>query len=99
MGKYTLNIYDEKTGEKAKTLTRSFMPTGLFLKYQKLSEDLVANKIESNSDLFKALEPLILDTFDELTSEDYASRVDVGEVFAVYKTVLKKALDASEKNA
>ena len=91
MAKFELSIYDEKTGEVAKTLKRDFMPTGLYIRFLKLSEKLVGSELKTDVELFELLKDLMCETFSELTEEEYYKNTDVQEVLKVWSAILSKS--------
>lgn len=91
MAKFELSVYDAKTGDVEKVCKRNFMPVSLYIRFQQLSEKVVANKIGSDSDLFNALKPLFLETFPELTEDDYTSGTDVAEVLVMFRDIIDKS--------
>lgn len=91
MAKFELSVYNVKTEEKEKVCQRNLMPVSLYIKYQKLSEKLEGNKIKSDAELFAELKDIFLETFPELTAEEYMNQTDVGEVLATYGTIIGKA--------
>ena len=100
MAKFELSIYDTKTGEVEKTYQRNFMPVSLFIKFQKFSEEVTGNKVESDEAFYKKLKNLFVEMFPELTEAEYSNKTDAAEVIALFNTVLKKSttLEDSSKN-
>lgn len=91
MAKFELSIYNTKTGEVEKTYQRNFMPVSLFIKFQKFSEEVTANKIESDEIFYKKLKNLFTELFPDLTDSEYQNQTDAAEVIALFNFVLKKS--------
>lgn len=91
MAKFELPIYDEKSGKQIKLCKRDFMSVSLFLKYQKLNEELLSNKITDDKQFLDAVKELFLDTFTEMTEQEYLNGTDVGQVIYVFNSVVQKA--------
>ena len=79
MAKFELPIYDEKTGEIAKTYKRDFMPTGLYIRFLKLSEKLVGSELKTDAELFELLKDLMCETFSEMTEDEYIVEHEIDE--------------------
>ena len=92
MGKIELNIYNNETGELQKTYQRQFIPVKLFLRFQKIAEKIIADKIENNEAVYKSLEPLFLEAFPSLTSAEYYGNVDVAEVLRVFNHIVTESI-------
>lgn len=100
MAKFELPVYDMKTETVTKTLQRNLIPVDLFIRYQAVSEKLVAEKINSDAELFLALKEIFLETFSELTEEEYMHSLEVSDVLTMYKNIISKsATFDSGKNA
>jgi hypothetical protein len=99
MAKFELKIYDEKTGKVAKTLQRGFMPVSLYVRYQKLSEKVINEKLKSDEDLFFALKDLFCETFNDLTEDEYLNATDVSNVLSVWREVLEKSTQLESGNS
>jgi len=91
MAKFELPIYDAITGEVVKTHKRNFMPVNLYIRFQALAEKIGAEKMKSDKDMFDALEGLFLETFPEMTSEEYRNQTDIAEVLIMFKDILDKS--------
>lgn len=96
MAKFELSIYDTETGEIAKKHKRGFMPVNLYIRFQKLAEKLAAEKIKSDEEMFKALQPLFLETFPAMTEEEYQNQVDLAEVLRMFAAILNKSTEFAE---
>lgn len=99
MAKFELPIRDVKTGEINTTIQRGFIPVGLFIKYQKFSEELIKANVQSDYEYFEKVEELVLETFPELTHEDYYERLDVADVLGIFKDIVTKATMISTGNS
>lgn len=99
MAKLELPVYDMSTGEKVKTLQRNVMPVGLYIRFQELSEKLQTNEITKDRDMFEALRDLLLETFPELTAEEYMNGVDVADALVIFRDILNKATKISAGNS
>lgn len=99
MAKFELKIYDTETGEVAKTYQRGFMPVALYVRFQKLSEKVIDEKLKSDEDLFIALKDLFIETFSELTEDEYMNATDVSNVLSVWRAVLEKSTQIESGNS
>ena len=91
MAKFELPIYNAETGEIAKTYKRDFMPTGLYIRFLKFSEKLVDAKLKTDAELFLSLKDLMLETFSELTEDEYFNNTDAQSVLKVWSAILSKS--------
>lgn len=91
MAKFELPIYNAETGEVEKIYKRDFMPVALYVRFQKLSEKVMADKVKSDEEMFITLKDLFVETFPELTEEEYQNNTDVSEVLKVWRAVLEKS--------
>lgn len=91
MAKFELPIYDATTGEVIKTHKRNFMPVNLYIRYQAFAEKLGADKVKSDKDMFFAMKELFLETFPELTEEEYLNQTDIAEVLVMLRDILEKS--------
>lgn len=100
MAKYEIKVYDPATGEVEKILQKNFMPSSLFIKYQKFVEN-VDEKKDDDTKFFSDLNELIVETFPELTAEECEEKTDVAEKYALLQRILTKAmiLKDESKNA
>lgn len=95
--KYSLNLYG-KDSEIEKTVGTNFVPTGLFIKALKTSEEI---KKEGKNELeaFGIVTSVILSLFPDLTEEELLEKCDIGDVINVFKQVLSRANEiAKPKN-
>lgn len=102
MAKFELPIYDAKTGEVVKTHKRGFMPVGLYIRFQQLAEKVGEEKFKSDKDMFEALQELFLETFPEMTSDEYLNQTDIAEVLRLFAKIINKSAEFAEgdsKNA
>lgn len=93
MAKFELSIYDAMTGEVAKVHKRNFMPVNLYIRFQKLAEKIGADKVKSDEEMFRALQDLFLETFPELTKEEYQNQTDIAEVLKMWAAILQKSTE------
>lgn len=96
MAKFELPIYDATTGEIVKTYQRNFMPVNLYIRFQKLAEKTGSDKVKSDEELFKALQELFLETFPELTKEEYLNQTDIAVVLQIWARILNKSTEIAE---
>ena len=99
MAKFELPIYKEKSGKVEKTYKRDFISVSLFLKYQKINEELLANKMLSDEEFLNALKELFLETFPDLTEEEYLNGTDVGQVIFLCNSIIRKATKFQSGNS
>ena len=99
MAKFELSVYDMRTEKVAKTLQRNKIPVNLYIRFQELSESLTKQKITKDADMFAALRDLFVETFPELTSDEYMNCVDVGEVLRMFRDIIAKASQVSAGNS
>ena len=90
MAKFELPIYDA-SGKVEKTHKRDFISVSLFLKYQKLNEELLSNKMTDDKEFLNAIKELFLETFVELTESEYDKQTDVAQVIYLFNTIVAKA--------
>lgn len=95
--RYSLNVYG-KESEIIKTVETNFVPTGLFIKALKMSEDIKkkgSNELES----FDIITGIVLDLFPNLTEEELMESCDIGDVINIFKAVILRANEiAKSKN-
>ena len=96
MAKFELPIYDATSGEVVKTHQRNFMPVNLYIRFQKLAEKLGSDKVKSDQEMFNLLEELFIETFPNLTKEEYQNQTDIAEVLLIWKAVLEKSTQIAE---
>jgi len=101
MAKFELPIYDVKTGEVVKTYQRNFMPVSLYIRFQKLSEKIVkdSEKMKSDEELFMLIKDLFLETFSELTEEEYMNNTDVAGVLKTWHEIMSKSATIESKSS
>ena len=87
--KYSLNVYG-KDSEILKTVGSEFVPTGLFIRALKMSEQMKEEK-KSELESFDMIVKIILDLFPELTEEELMTGCDIGDVIAVFKQIIARA--------
>lgn len=99
MAKFELSVYDMKTEKVVKTLQRNKIPVNLYIRFQELSESLTKQKITKDAEMFAALKDLFVETFPELTADEYMNGVDVGEVLRMFRDIIAKASQVSAGNS
>lgn len=99
MAKFELSIYDMTTEDVVKVYKRNLMPVSLYIKFQELSEKIIANKVESDAEMFYALQDLFLEVFPEMTKEEYLNQTDTAEVLNMYRTIIDKSTQISSGNS
>lgn len=87
--KYSLNVYG-KDSEIMKTVGTNFVPTGLFIRALKMSEQM---KEEGKSELesFNLIVGIVLDLFPELTEDELMNNCDIGDVISIFKQIIIRA--------
>lgn len=95
MSKFELSVYNAETGDVEKILKRNFMPVTLYIKFQKLAEKAAEQKIESDEEIFFAIKELFLETFRDLTEDEYLNQTDTSEVLTMFDRILKKSTEIS----
>lgn len=102
MAKFELPIYNFETEKVEKTYKKNFMPVSLYIRFQKFSEEVVANKVKSDEEMFLMLKDLFLETFPELTEDEYLNKTDIGQILLMFRDILDKSTKFDEgdsKNA
>ena len=99
MAKFELSVYDMATEKVVKTLQRNKIPVNLYIRFQELSESLTKQKITKDAEMFAALKELFVETFTELTADEYMNCVDVGEVLRMFRDIIAKASQVSAGNS
>lgn len=99
MAKFELSVYDNQTGEIAKTVKRDFMPVGLYIRFQQLSEKLIKDEIKSDVDMFNSLKDLFLETFSDLTEKEYLECLDIAQVLVMFRDIIEKSTQLSSGNS
>lgn len=99
MAKFELSVYDMTTEKVIKTLQRNKIPVNLYIRFQELSESLTKQKITKDAEMFAALKDLFVETFPELTADEYMNGVDVGEVLRMFRDIIAKASQVSAGNS
>lgn len=94
--KYSLNIYGEDS-EILKTVGTNFVPTGLFIKALKMSEDMKKAK-KTELEMFDLVTEVVLSLFPDLSEDELLSKCDVGDVISIFKQVLSRANEITSKN-
>lgn len=87
--KYSLNVYGEDS-EIMKTVGTNFVPTGLFIRALKMSEDIKKEK-KNELESFDIITGIVLELFPELTEEELMKNCDIGDVISVFKQVIARA--------
>lgn len=87
--KYSLNVYGADS-EILKTVGTNFVPTGLFIKALKMSEDM---KKEGKTELeaFNLITEIVLTLIPDLTEEELMNNCDIGDVISIFKQVISRA--------
>lgn len=87
--KYSLNVYGQDS-EIMKTVGTNFVPTGLFIRALKMSEQM---KEEGKSELesFNLIVGIVLDLFPELTEDELMNNCDIGDVISIFKQIIIRA--------
>lgn len=96
--KYALKIYDMKNQKVIKTVGRDVISVSLYMKYQEMAESVQAEKVKSDIDLFKKIKDLFLETFTDLTEDEYFNNTDPAEVLSVWNNILSKGVLINTKN-
>lgn len=94
--KYSLNIYGEDS-EILRTVGTNFVPTGLFIKALKMSEDMKKAK-KTELEMFDLVTEVVLSLFPDLSEDELLSKCDVGDVISIFKQVLSRANEITSKN-
>ena len=95
--KYSLNVYGEDS-EILKVVGTNFVPTGLFIRALKMSEQMKEEK-KSELEAFNLITGIVLDLFPELTEDELMNKCDIGDVISVFKQIIKRANEiTSSKN-
>ena len=94
--KYSLNIYGEDS-EILRTVGTNFVPTGLFIKALKMSEDMKKAK-KTELEMFDLVTEVVLSLFPDLTEDELLTKCDVGDVISIFKQVLSRANEITSKN-
>lgn len=99
MAKFELPIYDLKSGKIEKTYKRDFISVSLFLKYQKLNEELLHDKVTDDDVFLKRIKDLFLETFSDLSEVEFENQTDVGQVIMLFNSVVAKATKFESGNS
>lgn len=94
--KYQLNVYGRES-EIVKTVGTDFVPTGLFVRALRMSED-IGKEGKSEMESFDIIVEIVLDLFPELTREELMESCDIGDVISVFKQVIVRANEINSKN-
>lgn len=87
--KYSLNVYGEDS-EIMKTVGTNFVPTGLFIRALKMSEEM-KEKGKSELESFNLIVGIVLDLFPELTEDELMNNCDIGDVISIFKQIIIRA--------
>lgn len=87
--KYSLNVYGTDS-EILKVVGTNFVPTGLFIKALKMSEDM-RNEGKTELEAFNLITEIVLALFPELTEEELMNNCDIGDVISTFKQVIARA--------
>lgn len=87
--KYSLNVYGEDS-EILKTVGTNFVPTGLFIRALKMSEEM-KEKGKSELESFNLIVGIVLDLFPELTEDEIMNSCDIGDVISIFKQIIVRA--------
>ena len=99
MAKFELPIYDVKSEKIVTTHKRNFMPVSLYIRFQALSEKIVAEKVKNDEEMFLALKDLFLETFPEMTENEYLNQTDIAQVLVMFRDILEKSTQISDGNS
>lgn len=99
MAKFELTIYDNKTGEKARTEQRAFMPVDLYIRFQAFAEKTTTDKFKTDKEFFDELKPLCLELFPNMTEEEYKNQTDIAEVLVLFSKVIDKSTDIGDEDS
>lgn len=99
MAKFELPIYNSVTGDVDKTVTRNFMPVNLYIRYQKLAEKVGGDKVKTDEEMFLLLQDLFLETFPELTKDEYLNNTDIAQVLQTWANIINKSTEISDGNS
>ena len=91
MAKFELSIYDIETGDVCKTYKRNFMPVNLYIRFQTFAEKIGSDKVKSDKEMFYSLKDLFLETFPEMTAEEYLNQTDIADVLIMLRDILEKS--------
>lgn len=94
--KYSLNVYG-KDSEIEKTVGTNFVPTGLFIKALKMSEEM-KKEDKTELDAFNLVTEIVLTLFPDLTEEELMDKCDIGDVISIFKQVVSRAKEINSKN-
>ena len=94
--KYSLNVYGTDS-EIMKTVGTNFVPTGLFIKALKMSEDM-KEEGKTELDAFNLVTEIVLTLFHDLTEKELMDNCDIGDVISIFKQVVSRAKEISSKN-
>lgn len=94
--KYSLNVYGPDS-EILKTVGTNFVPTGLFIKALKMSEEM-KDEGKTELDAFNLVMEIVLTLFPNLTEEELMNNCDIGDVISIFKQVVSRAKEINSKN-
>lgn len=87
--KYSLNVYGQDS-EVLKVVGTNFVPTALFIRALKMSEQMKEEK-KSELESFELITGIVLDLFPELTEDELMNNCDIGDVISVFKQIIVRA--------
>lgn len=99
MAKFELPIYNTKTGEIEKMVKRNFMPVNLYIRFQKLAEKTSGNKVKNDEEMFLLLQDLFLETFPEMTKDEYLNQTDIAQILNMWASIINKSTELSDGNS
>lgn len=99
MAKFELPVYNMQTEKVAKTYRRNIMPVNLYIRFEELSEKLMNNKMTRDDEMFLALEELFIETFPELTKNEYRNCTDTAEVLKLFRDIIGKSTKIQAGNS
>lgn len=90
MAKFELPIYG-KNGEVIKTAKRDFVPIDLFIRFQKLSERLIAQDFKDDAEMFDEIEKAILEAFPTVTKDELRGGTDMAYLLYIINDIVSRA--------
>ena len=98
MAKFELKVYDKQSEDVIATCKRTFIPVSLCIKCQELNEKLQKEDITSDAVMFAKLKDLFVETFSDLSADEYENGVDTAEILIMFRDILQKATQITTKN-